>query len=403
MHLIIVASIAGVLGAPSAIQIAPPSPPGTIGGLTKVNAASRGAACLDGSAPGYWMRASTSKSDRHRWIVHAEGGGWCFNEAACASRSKTDLGSSNGWGPSTKCYGKCDGILSSNETINPDFHGWNTIWIGYCDGTSMTGARNGTHHSLYYRGRANLDAVLDSLFERGMSNATDIVFTGGSAGGLAVYLNLDHFSQRVAAVSPATKVVGLADAGFFLDHPTYGTQNHAYANAIQYLFNMSTPETDETCMASLSESDAWQCMFAQYTVPFVTTPVFMAEAMYDSWQLPAILWLGCGNPTPEETCDAEQYRAFLEYGQSMNSTLVPLAGKSDRGCFLDACIVHCQSVFNDGDARWCTWTIGGTTLREAFGNFYFKRPGPTRVIDASPWPSNPSCPVFTSGGGTTVL
>ena len=49
-------------------------------------------------------------------------------------------------------------------------------------------ALEGQHDGLYYRGRSNLDTVLDSLLERGMNKATDVVFTGGSAGGLAVWV-----------------------------------------------------------------------------------------------------------------------------------------------------------------------------------------------------------------------
>jgi hypothetical protein len=368
-----------------------------IGGLSLVDPTivkERGAACLDGSAPGYWIRPSGVQSDRHRWVVHAQGGGWCYNEESCTSRAQTNLGSSRHWGEFTACYGNCSGILSPSKSDNPDFYGWNHVFVGYCDGTSMTGAKTGTQNNLHFRGRANLDGVLDSLLERGMNNATDVIFTGGSAGGLAVYLNLDHVADRVAAVAPEAKVVGFADAGFFLDHPTMGTQNHAYAGAIQGLFNLSAPQTDKTCLHALSESDGWQCMMAQYTVPYVTTPLFIAEGMYDSWQLPSILWLGCGQPTPEKSCNPKQLQAFLEYGQAMNLTLLPLAEKPGRGYFLDACIVHIQSLFEDGD-HWDTWTIRGQTLRETFGNFYFNRPGAKRLVDADPWPSNPSCPVFT--------
>lgn len=41
-----------------------------------------------------------------------------------------------------------------------------------------------------YRGRPNLDAVLDSLISKGLGNAKNVVFTGGSAGGLTTYLQV---------------------------------------------------------------------------------------------------------------------------------------------------------------------------------------------------------------------
>lgn len=259
----------------------------------------------------------------------------------------------------------------------------------------MTGSREGTHQGLHYRGRANLDAVLDSLLKRGMANATDVVFTGGSAGGLAVYLNVDHVSKRVLAAAPSAKVVGLADAGFFLDHKTYGSQHAKYTEDMKYLFNMSKAHTDVTCLAAYSEADAWHCMMAQYAAPHVSARLFMAEGMYDSWQLGNVLSLGCGNPTPEKSCDAKQLQAFFDYGQSMNGTLVPLMKGADRGCFLSACIVHCESVFNEGQDRWSAWNIQGVTLSQAFGNFYFNRNGSTVLVDAEPYPSNPSCPIWT--------
>lgn len=65
------------------------------------------------------------------------------------------------------CYGQCDGILSGNATLNPDFYTWNAVFIGYCDGGSFSGQRlqpyvyNNT--PLYFRGRAILTAVLDHL------------------------------------------------------------------------------------------------------------------------------------------------------------------------------------------------------------------------------------------------
>jgi hypothetical protein len=77
------------------------------------------------------------------------------------------------------------------------------VFIGYCDGSSFSGQVEGTHQGLHYRGRANLDAVIDSLIaDAGLEKASDVVFTGGSAGGLTTYLQVDHVAERLSQVSP---------------------------------------------------------------------------------------------------------------------------------------------------------------------------------------------------------
>ena len=70
-----------------------------------------------------------------------------------------------------------------------------------CDGGSWTGSQSAKRSvggtPLHYRGRAILDAIVDELLGRGIANATDIVIGGGSAGALGVYLNVDHYRQRL--------------------------------------------------------------------------------------------------------------------------------------------------------------------------------------------------------------
>jgi hypothetical protein len=197
---------------------------GTIGPLVLVPQAPRGAACLDGSPPGYWMSSGAAPTNTSRWVIHAQGGGWCWTEEQCAARAKGNLGSSKAWGQSTSCYGECDGILSRNCTLNralpgqaccccaaaaastastasgvvaarrlsrsrcacggcvcmgpygggaADFCTWNHVWVGYCDGSSFSGQVEGLHQGLHYRGRPNLDAVLDSLIQKGLGAATE--------------------------------------------------------------------------------------------------------------------------------------------------------------------------------------------------------------------------------------
>lgn len=98
----------------------------------------QGAVCLDGSAPGYYIRRASSAGE-DKWILHLEGGGWCGDEADCLSRSKTALGSSINWPLTAEFHG----FLSDNVTVNPDFYNWNMVYLMYCDGSSFSGNRLG--------------------------------------------------------------------------------------------------------------------------------------------------------------------------------------------------------------------------------------------------------------------
>ena len=103
----------------------------------------------------------------------------------------------------------------------------------YCDGWSFSGnvdapqtatvtnrsSKTVSNVTVWLRGRVVLDAVIDDLLGvRGMRMATDVVVGGCSAGGMAVYLNCDHWADRIRIAAEAMgknktpKVVCLADA-----------------------------------------------------------------------------------------------------------------------------------------------------------------------------------------------
>ena len=78
------------------------------------------AVCVDGSASGYyWKPSSTIVSSRRGntpspsnvWIVHLQGGGWCYDEASCKRRcaiSTNPLCSSKYWEMSLPLTGTLD-------------------------------------------------------------------------------------------------------------------------------------------------------------------------------------------------------------------------------------------------------------------------------------------------------
>jgi hypothetical protein len=109
-----------------------------------------------------------------------------------------------------------------------------------------------------------------------------VVWTGGSAGGLAVYLNADHVAARLPGVS----VKALADGGFFMDHRTFEGADYArqiYSTGFMDLWE-SASTANRACIAS-NPTAMWKCAFAQYTLPHIATPVYVVEGMYDPWQL----------------------------------------------------------------------------------------------------------------------
>ena len=150
------------------------------------------ARCLDGSQYMFYYRNGFDDGI-NKYQIYLQGGGWCYSYESCYQRSLNNgnTGSSINY---TKYAWYSNEYLSDNYTINPLMYNWNTIWIIYCDGSSFTG-NNITIYSynntnLYFRGYINLYETMKYLYyKKGLNNATDIVLSGCSAGGNAVFIN----------------------------------------------------------------------------------------------------------------------------------------------------------------------------------------------------------------------
>ena len=178
---------------------------------------------LNGDAPIYDLRLSPVGSTS--WLLFLEGGGWCYGAtqaatiASCAQRAGflppdgdapplADEAPPDRARAGTPDYG---GVLSADCSINPTFCEWNHAFLHYRDGSSFGSNRpdpidvrfgNGTRGAkMWLRGRPSFDAVIDDLRTRhGMDEGTEIILSGGSAGGLAVLSQeLPHALARVMA------------------------------------------------------------------------------------------------------------------------------------------------------------------------------------------------------------
>jgi len=259
--------------------------------------------------------------------------------------------------------------------------------------------------NIYFRGRTVLDATLDALLPLGLATATEVILKGCSAGGLATLLHLDYVAARLRAANPGVRVVGLPDAGFFMDHDAYSgvpsyTPLYQWVAAAQNVTAVGS--VNDACLAAHTPSnDTWRCFMAQYTLPHISTPLFMTQDLDDSWQMTNILQLPCKPYTPG-SCNAAEVAALAAYRTTMLAALAPLLGSRTDGGFLSTCVQHCHVNI---DACYTRSLVQGQNVQDTFLSWYTGTGGLKPLVVDGVYGSNPTCfctPYATGGGGTAA-
>lgn len=345
-----------------------------------------GAVAIDGSPGSYHIATAVGGSrNASKWHVHLQGGGWCWDVPSCAGRALGSKGSSNK-SPNNhtikvlpdECACAQSGYFSADPARNPTMHDWNHAHVNYVDGGSFSGNRSDpvlyskTNQTLYFRGKRILRAVLLSLLAKGMETATDVVLTGCSAGGLAVYLQADYIATFLPPT--VTKYVAVPDSGYFY---AKGAFEADMRNAATRFFNMAT---NARCQAAAS-SGPGDCAFAQFVAPFVATPIFAVQSIFDGWQLDAIAqppaWgRNASSKFGQHEC-IHANKACLAvvnaFGHELNTSLnTMLLNNPKNGGFIDACNHHCGSWSSDLTMPFIDPRVDGAEVAAAFDRWYRK-------------------------------
>ncbi|KAK6158588.1 hypothetical protein DH2020_005902 [Rehmannia glutinosa] len=351
------------------------------------NAEAKGAVCLDGSPAGY--RYSKGSGDgANNWLVLLPGGGWCDTTAECLNRVKTSPGTSSTKNITASSFG---GILSPNQTVNPDFYNWNRVSIRYCDGSSFIGdvEEVDPETNLHYRGSRIFSAVIDELLAKGLNNAQNAILAGDSAGALGAILHCDRFRALV----PNTKRVKcISDSGFFIrakDLPNASGREQYFARTIALHGVAKFLPTSCT-----SRMDPGLCFFPEYLVGNVQTPLFLLNSAFDKYQISVTLkpypadkpgWQNCTSHT--ETCTPAQLQIIKEFRNTFLETLKEIGDRPPTGLFISSCYIHDHLFF---DSRWNSDgspRLDNKTIAQAIGDWYFER-SVVKLID-----TQPNCPV----------
>jgi hypothetical protein len=306
--------------------------------------------------------------------------------------------------------------MDADPAVNPDFAFFNRVVLYYCDGASFSGDKDEpyvypkTNQTLYFRGARVLDALLDALIQdHGLNQATDVLLSGGSAGGLSTYLHADYVGGYLKAKgAPLNTYKAAPVSGFFLMHPT-ATGAGGYIDEMKYVYNMqnSTGGLNDKCIASYSAkpSDAWRCIFANESYAHSTTHMFPLQSALDSWQMGNI-WEG-DKPCAKgdfKTCTSEEISSLNGYERDFLTDLKASQkfNAAGEGGFVESCLEH---VAAQGGA-FDRYAIGGVTMQAAL-SAWWKSDGtepaashwylPCKLNEAAPHQCNPSCDAKYSG------
>jgi len=329
-------------------------------------AVANGAVCIDGTPSAYYLRTGT---EVNKWYIFHEGGGYCPALSDCYARSQTDLGSSKNYANQADIQ---NDYFSQNANNNPLLYNWNVVYIKYCDGGFYTGnnatAADFNGHKLYFRGVSILAAINEDLMaNKGLAQATDVVVGGCSAGGVGTYTRLDWWREHLPQKA---KVVGLPDSGYVLDYDSKSGA-HFHSDVVWLWNNMNlTAGANTKCVEAFKPTgDTWKCGFAQWTAPFISTPIFPLQSEYDSWQIPNDL-------------DSTDPTLINQWGANLVQLVkTTLLNRPQNGVFLDSCYHHCGG--------WTSIKVNGINQANGFKRWY--EGDNTQYFQDKVYPCNTCC------------
>ena len=402
--------------------------------------------CLDGSPAGYyiWKSSQDDRALKYRtqWLIFLEGGGWCLSPEDCGLRATTSAGSSRRWAK----FGSKGGILGRCCTVSGmDFCNINKVFVPYCDGASFGGAReialdragnvslggaSRTPPSVRSDGRAILSGVLAELVtHHGLASATDVLFSGCSAGGLAALLYAPAVRAAIRdAGAPLKRFKVAAFSGLFFP-PTH-MQAHIHAGGSHHelhrrmamadrgavvaeltpprravsplspferqmrrVVEMSNLSVPPACQSASAHGQAWRCLMG--TAPLealpADIPVFVMQSTFDLFHTNCIVgvaaedrsryfqagcltggWGRCLHwMTPMHgsmrQCSARQLSHLGAFQQHVAAALSTSAAlqRPGSGAFLHSCNDHCA----DGNA-WQGILVDGVSMVKAFSAWW---------------------------------
>lgn len=330
---------------------------------TVANAEARNAVCNDGTPAIYYIRRGVGEGMK-RWLIHLQGGGYCYDPASCKARGGQEANLMTTKNTPNNRPG--NGIFSPSGSDNKYFATYNEIYIAYCSSDLWSGnqAASVNTDQLQFRGASIVHAVIEDLSDSSitsdpnLSAATEIIFSGTSAGGVGVLVHLDWIAEKF----PNANVHGINDAGFIIDTAPYDPKIVPVSQVAQLAYTYWNASVDASCAAAYQGKEGL-CYLGQHAYPQISTPLFVQLSQADKFQLGLL-----GIRTPLDQAETE----FLDkFASAVRTALEPVTA-----AFSPDSLTH-GLVASD---EYTSVRVNNLSVQDVLGNWLFNLGGPIKVI-----------------------
>ena len=279
------------------------------------------ARCNDGSTAIMYVRVNPAS---HRWIIHLQKGGGCTDYDSCYQRW-CGLGSYSAGKMSS--FNQPDEMAAQgifSDRVGNPFRDWNVVYGFYCSSDSWRGAAGTVafskllpgapaqvvRMSVEFHGAAIADAIIATLKTGAvvttaggeqldlpdLDQATTVLFSGGSAGGVGVRHLVDKIAADLRTTNPGVDVRAVIDsthkpmeawASNTLDGTCDASAADPYTSVADYETKSQAADAlqgavvDASCLAAHA-ADPQRCASDEHVLHFhVTTPFFARQGLLE--------------------------------------------------------------------------------------------------------------------------
>jgi len=283
---------------------------------------------------------------------------------------------------SSKSWGKergGSGILSADKTVNPYWYDANIIDIMYCSSDSHSGNQMKSDLGWNFMGSVIVESVVQEALDKwGLRSASQVLFSGSSAGAEGLYPNANRVAQQIGGNIPF--LVAL-DSGWFLDYDPFKagdcrqltscTEQGGLMRGVPHW----NPRVDTDCAAA-KKPNIWECMLGYHAFPFIKSPSFVFAYSYDAAGLGHDGIYSIPNTTPELAYANEAASNITKSLQSVSAHYVP------------ACYHHTIEL----DNNWNKVLVGGKSYNQALYEWTQNPSQKVSLVDTCVGPNcNPTC------------